>query len=150
MIYKYVGLYSDIYNCAMHNFNETVIETDLSELFLSDAWNRPSQWFMATEPRRPMIYIVMDQIISNVLNMKQIFKPPVVFVTARMAVNNAYDLFHYEEALEDKMHIFEVGIHTSMHGKKTKNIGKIVSRSFIRLKYNYADIVSFNAIWKVG
>jgi hypothetical protein len=144
MLYKYGGLYTDIDNWAMDNFNETVIEPDLSAFFFSDAWDRPSQWFMATEPRHPMMYMAMNQIISNVLNMKHIFKPKVVFVTGPMAVKNAYALFHYEEALEDKMRIFEGGVHTGMHGKKTKKIGK-AALPFITSKYNYAEIVPFNA-----
>jgi len=149
MLYKYGGLYSDIDNWAMDTFNETVIEPDLSAFFFSDGWSRPSQWFMATEPRHPMMYMAMNQIISNVLNMSHIFKPKVVFVTGPMAVKDAYALFHYEEVLEDKRRIFEGGLYTGMHGKKTKKIGHDVSSSFIKLKYNYADIVPFNATLNV-
>ena len=149
ILYKYGGLYSDIDNWAMDTFNETVIEPDLSALFFSDAWSRPSQWFMATEPRHPMMYMAMNQIISNVLDMKRIFNPKVVFVTGPGAVKDAYALFHYYEAREDKMRIYEGGVYIGMHGKKTKKIGNDVTPSFIRPKYNYADIVPFNATLNV-
>ena len=102
MLYKYGGLYSDIDNWAMDTFNETVIEPDLSAFFFSDGWNRPSQWFMATEPRHPMMYMAMHQIISNVLNLKQIYKPQVIFVTGPMAVKDAYALFTMKRQMKTR------------------------------------------------
>jgi hypothetical protein len=51
--------------------------------------------------------MAMNQIISNVLDMKRIFNPNVIFVTGPGAVKDACALFHYFEMLEDKMRIYE-------------------------------------------
>lgn len=83
ILYKYGGIYSDIDVSPVMDgsFTERSIRSDLSAFFMEDPWKRPSQWWIAVEPRHPMMYLTMFQIIENLFQMENIRVPRVVFVT---------------------------------------------------------------------
>jgi hypothetical protein len=45
-LYQYGGGYADFDVLPGELLNETIIDPSDSALFLSDAWNRPSQWYV--------------------------------------------------------------------------------------------------------
>lgn len=81
ILYKYGGVYSDIDNYPGHEMKEAVIPFNVTGFTFSDVWNRPSQWFMAFEPRHPLMFLTMKQIILNVLSLEDVHHPPLVFST---------------------------------------------------------------------
>ena len=92
--YKYGGVYADIDRWPEDAFHETNIPTNVSGFFYSDAWDRPSQWFMAFEPNHPMMYLTMEKIVKNLLQFYTIgTKPKLVFLTGPHVVFHAYREF---------------------------------------------------------
>merc|ERR1719230_1259659 len=49
VLWLYGGVYTDIDNAPGDEFDEHTIPSDVSAFYFSDVYNRPSQWFMATE-----------------------------------------------------------------------------------------------------
>jgi hypothetical protein len=158
VLYRYGGIYSDIDNWPTDLLNETTIPANVSSFFLSDAWNRPSQWFMALEPRHPMMYLAMQEIIENLLEMDDIVYPKVVFVTGpnvmRSAFKKFYDISFEEQAHKDPFgptNGIMMGAYKKPILKYTNNIGReckgceyIRGDKYIKSKKGYSDIVRFN------
>lgn len=90
VLFTYGGVYSDIDNWPADTVDEHLIPESVSAFFFSDPWNRPSQWFMATEKAHPMLYLGLRMIIENVLNLEMIGHPKVVFVTGPHVMGYAY------------------------------------------------------------
>lgn len=91
VVYRYGGLYSDIDVWPTAAFTEeALIQPDDQAFFLSDAWTRPSQWLFAMEPRHPVAYAVMHTILNNILALKDVMSPKLVFTTGPMAFKNGY------------------------------------------------------------
>jgi len=93
MLYKYGGVYTDIDNWPTDAFDESTIRSDLSAFFFTDAYNRPSQWFMAAEPKHTIMYLSMKQIISNILNIRNLRRIKTVITTGPNAVKTGYKRF---------------------------------------------------------
>jgi len=102
VLYKYGGVYTDIDNWAGDNFTEETIPANVTGFTFSDVAKRPSQWFMAFEPRHPLMYLAMKQIMHNILNLVDIYKPPVVFVTGPGPVWDAYKIFMDNESSQNR------------------------------------------------
>ena len=49
ILYRYGGIYVDLDMLPGPEFTEDTIQSEDAAVFLSDQWNRPSQWFMAME-----------------------------------------------------------------------------------------------------
>jgi len=146
LLYKYGGVYSDIDNWPLEAFKETMIRTDLSAFFFSDAWTRPSQWFMAAEPRHPIMHGSMHHIIQNLLNMQSLWSPKVVFITGPNAVKDGYYDFLASHCCngtvtQDEMLKNDV----VMTGMLQKQVMKISPKKFITSKYGYNDLVAWNS-----
>jgi Mannosyltransferase OCH1 and related enzymes len=104
VLYKYGGVYSDIDNWAGNELKEEVIPYNVTGFTFSDVWNRPSQWFMAFEPRHPLMYLTMKQIILNVLSLEDVYHPPLVFSTGPAALNDAYIVFMSKDDVQGTIH----------------------------------------------
>lgn len=83
VLYTYGGVYSDIDNYPGDEMKEEMIPYNVTGFTFSDSWNRPSQWFMAFEPRHPLMYLTIKQIILNVLSLEDVHHPPLVFSTGK-------------------------------------------------------------------
>ena len=146
ILYKYGGVYSDIDNWPLEPFTEAVIEPTISAFFLSDAYNRPSQWFMAAEPRHPMMYMAMNIILHNLMQLANIAQPKVVFVTGPHAFRNGYVQFLMTpNNIENKVEIFAEGLQLGYYGKTIRKVSKNESENFMISKYKYDEVVPYNA-----
>ncbi|GFH55421.1 hypothetical protein CTEN210_11897 [Chaetoceros tenuissimus] len=150
ILYKYGGVYSDIDMWPSEIFTEKTIRNDLSAFFFVDGWNRPSQWFMATEPSHPIMYLSVKQIIHNLLQMKSLRKPRVVFVTGPEAVKTAYFNFLAPKCCNGTMQQEKVlANNIEMEGPFGKKVIKIKTgkreKPFIYQKYQYGDMVVYNS-----
>ena len=93
VVYRYGGIYTDIDNWPGPNLNEGTIGPDEEGFFLSTLLEKPSQWFFAMEPRHPMLYNVMMQILARLLDMNQVEKPHLVTVTGPIAFESGHICF---------------------------------------------------------
>jgi len=149
MLVKYGGVYSDIDNWPLDAFNEDTIRPDLSAFFLRDGWNRPSQWFMAAEPRHPIMTLSMQYIVGNILSLDNIQQPRVLFVTGPHVVKAGYEKFvrNGNETLDSDTQVFVNNqILTGMHNK---TVFKCAREDLIISKHGYNDIVPFNSTLNV-
>ena len=139
LLYKHGGIYSDIDVVPGRYLGEQTIRLDLSFFSFVDAWMRPSQWFMATEPRHPIMTLAMLQITQNLLAMKKIRTPKLVFVTGPHVVKSAWHQFismgpnNYTDYWENN---FEY------EGAFNKKVLKHQTNNFVSSKDNYKDIVT--------
>jgi len=114
ILYTYGGLYVDI-DTWVEAFSEETIPSNASGFFFSDVWNRPSQWCMAFEPRHPLLYLAVNQITTNILNIPNVYRPRLVFTTGPQAVYQAYQQF----TGGSRKHIQAPGWHKGLNTTKT-------------------------------
>ncbi|KAL7459989.1 hypothetical protein ACHAXS_000459, partial [Conticribra weissflogii] len=81
IVYQYGGIYTDIDNVPELIGENRPITNEDEAFFLSDAWNRPSQWFFAMEPKHPVAFYALYAIFGKLQELESIEKPRVVFVT---------------------------------------------------------------------
>lgn len=93
LLWKYGGVYTDIDNWPEDAFTEDVIPANLTAFFFSDPNNRPSQWFMALEPRYPIMYESMLHVIHHIFEMGNLRQPQLVQVTGPFAIRMGYAVF---------------------------------------------------------
>ena len=156
ILYKYGGVYSDIDNYPLSDFDERTIRSDLSAFFFSDPWNRPSQWFMAAEPRHPLMYLTLRQIIKNVMGIGNILRPKVVFTTGPMALKGGYDMF-LSSPVRSSNHSLTIDRYENdveingLFGKSVlkHRLPKRKGKEVIAIKYKYDEIVPFNSTLNV-
>lgn len=150
ILYKYGGVYTDIDNWPTDAFQESTIRSDLSGFFFHDGRQRPSQWFMAVEPVHPFMHLAMSHIIQNVLDMTRLPKPMVTLVTGPNAVKNAYVYFLAPTCCNGtniQEEIFANDV--VMTGIMEKKVIKTSAEEFITSKYQYDEIVPYNATLNV-
>jgi|AntRauTorckE5430_2_1112549.scaffolds.fasta_scaffold03680_1 mannosyltransferase OCH1-like enzyme len=155
ILYKYGGIYTDLDVWPLDTFNETSIRTpDLSAFFLTDSWNRPSQWFMVLEPYHPIMSLAMGGIIRNVLLMPNIHNPRVTYITGPNAVKEAYLQFLFPLVMNmtetnNQARDLLLRSDIQMKGLFKKVVMKTDSRPYIVAKKGYSDIVPFNSTMNV-
>mmetsp|Transcript_4468 Transcript_4468/g.11204 ORF Transcript_4468/g.11204 Transcript_4468/m.11204 type:complete len:465 (-) Transcript_4468:2-1396(-) len=89
--WRFGGMYSD--NDILPSqggLTEHTIFNDTTFFALSDVWNRPSQWLFASTPKHPVFKNTMQILPRFVLDVPDIAKPRVVFVTGPQILNNGY------------------------------------------------------------
>ena len=155
ILYKYGGIYTDLDIWPLETFNETSIRRpDLSAFFLTDAWNRPSQWFMALEPYHPIMSLAISGIIRNVLLMPNIHNPRVIYITGPNAVKEAYLQFlvplvmNMTETNNDARNLL-LRKDIKMKGLFDKVVMKTDSGPYIVQQKGYLDVVPFNSTMNV-
>jgi len=163
VLWKYGGIYTDIDNWPEDDFTESLIPKNVSAFFFNDARLRPSQWFMAAEPRHPIMNETMVGIICNLFEMKRIRNPPVIKVTGPDAL-----LFGYKQFLDDNFienqRMESNGYQVGKHGKVVyKMLGDNISPTYlprgitrrdmlpdyITIKKGYNDVVFSNSTLNV-
>lgn len=90
VLYKYGGIYSDIDVAPGRDFTEASILPNYTAFFLSDGWNRPSQWTHAMKPRHPIAYFTMLEILTRVSAMEDVSHIKPVFTTGPDALKHGY------------------------------------------------------------
>jgi hypothetical protein len=155
LLWKYGGVYTDIDNWPEDAFTEDLIPGNLTAFFFSDPNNRPSQWFMALEPRHPIMYDSMLHVIQHIFEMRNLRQPQVVQVTGPFAIRMGYAVFLSrlrKDGMEavfrnDKVLIGTAGksVYKSSNGYYQRRL----KNKFISLKKGYDDIVPWNTTLNV-
>ena len=125
VLYRYGGLYSDIDNWPLQPFTEDEpIQQGDSAMFFSDPFNRPSQWFMSMEPKHPIAYFSMFEILKRILAVETIedFKP--VFTTGPDPCKIGYAVF-LEGNGEKYEEIFGLGVHVAAERFGNRTVRKL-------------------------
>lgn len=135
VLYKYGGVYVDIDNAPASNFREHLIEPFVTGFFLSDCWTRPTQSFLALEPRHPIAYNTMTKVLKNLWNLESIGKPKVVFVTGPQVLKFGFEMFAYDN--KNLFHKRDAYI-TGFFNKTVKKMGH---QKWIDMKPGWADTV---------
>lgn len=149
VLWKYGGIYTDIDIWPEDTFTEDVIPANVSAFFFHDPFNRPSQWFMALEPRHPIMYESMMIILHNIMDIRNLRKPSVVQVTGPGAVKNGYAAFFPHMWQEGVDAVFQNN--QFMIGKYGKVVYKLFNGQYhigehlyVTNKKDYHHIVPFN------
>ena len=162
ILWKYGGLYTDIDNWPGDLFTESLIPGNVSAWFLTDPYFRPSQWFMALEPRHPMMYETMTKIVHNLFQMSNVRRPPVVAVTGPKALDYGYQQFLSPMWDQGKEALYQTD--TVLTGKLGKTLIKAVGNNlspknkpkgmtreefkhlphYIGIKQGYSEMVAYN------
>ena len=139
VLYRYGGLYSDIDNWPLQPFTENdPIQQDDSAMFFSDPWNRPSQWFMSMEPKHPIAYFSMFEILKRIVAVETIedFRP--VFTTGPEPCRDGYVNF-LEGNGEKKEEIFKIGVHVAAERFGNRTVRKLHREGGEYLRKNLGD-----------
>jgi hypothetical protein len=149
VLWKYGGIYTDIDNWPEDRFTEDIIPKNVSAFFFSDPYNRPSQWFMALEPRHPIMYFTMLTIIENILAMGSLRNPNVVQVTGPGTVKTGYAFLLSNMWQDGNDVIFQND--KTLTGRFGKTVYKLSNGNYRRgehiylsMKHGYYDIVPYN------
>jgi hypothetical protein len=120
VLYKYGGIYSDLDSGPGVKLTEDAIQSNDSAFFLSDAWNRPSQWLHAMEPKHPIAYFTMLEILTRVLALEDISIIKPVFLTGPDALKHGYGkALNWGNTTDD---IFSSGVHVGKFSKLARKI----------------------------
>jgi hypothetical protein len=120
VLYKYGGIYSDMDNGPGVKLTEDAIQPNDSAFFLSDVWNRPSHWLHAMEPKHPIAYFTMLEILTRVLALNDISSIKPVFLTGPEALKHGYmRALDLGNRTDD---IFSSGVHIGKFSKLTQKI----------------------------
>jgi hypothetical protein len=147
LIYRYGGIYSDI-DVVPNEFSEThPIEAEDQAFFVSDGWNRPTQWWFAMEARHPVAYFTIIEIFKRLSELKKIEAPRVVFVTGPEALK-----FGYGNAMvdwdKDGMSVFDENVvHACKFNKTARKVPNKNSRHVGTI--NMDEAVMWNATLNV-
>ncbi|KAL9188243.1 hypothetical protein ACHAXT_006621 [Thalassiosira profunda] len=143
VIYRYGGLYTDVDNVPSEKFTEAgPIGAHDDAFFLSDSWNRPSQWFFAMTPRHPIAYFALFSVFVNLQKLESIERPSVVFVTGPDALKRGYgDALGWKTSVGDGKDIFAEGTHRCKWGS---NVTKLLGKHGHITQLNMNEMVDFN------
>ena len=125
VLYRYGGIYTDIDNWPGPRINDWIRKTDTA-FFVSDAYQRPSQWFMAMEPRHPIAYYSMLEVLQRVLDLPNVNQPKVVITTGPDAVKHGFG-----RAL-----LWQWNAHVSDHVETFRAVGNRIVRKISFDKYS--------------
>jgi len=91
VVYEFGGFYSDVDNVPIKSFkNGAAIHPDDTFFSSSDGYIRPCQNAFAMEPKHPIAVFTIQTILNNLLNMRSMRRPKVVFVTGPGAFGDGY------------------------------------------------------------
>jgi len=144
ILYKYGGVYTDIDNWPLDSLFERNIGPDHSAVFFSDAYARPSQWFMASQDHHPIMYLAMTYIMHQIVNIEYLQQINLVATTGPAAFKIGYEQFFY-----DKGPIYGGGTFIGMHEMSVRKFLQVPTDRRIRGGYKFNDIVPFNATLNV-
>lgn len=141
IIYRFGGLYTDVDMFPTEKFTETEpIKVDDDAFFLSDAWNRPSQWFFAMEPKHPIAYYTIFEIYLRLIKLDSIERPSVVFVTGPDAVKFGYGRASLAWTVKGGPDVFLPGTHQC---KWNKTVTKLPRSGYVD-QLNMKETVDWN------
>lgn len=152
ILYQYGGVYTDIDNWPLDKFSEGLWtnindesnnNTNLTAFFFSDSAFRPTQWFMAMEPRHPIAYFALLNIQNNLYNLKNLANPDIITVTGPNTLRDAFYQFIYSEGGYESMAQTGrfsknlrggEGYFTGMHQMRIRKLGTFSRGKIVLLK----------------
>ena len=107
------GFYADFDVAPGPKLTELTVHQNVSAFFLSDAWNRPSQWLIGIEPNHPIMYHTMLIIIEQLVHLADVSQVRLVFVTGPDSLKKGYTtvISTGDGGKEPYKQIFNTGIH---------------------------------------
>ena len=98
ILYRYGGIYTDMDSAPGEKFVlsdnvTTIISDDDDGFFVVERVGCISQYFMATSPRHPFMFMAVQQVFARLLDTDSIGEQYVPFVTGPGALKNAYIRF---------------------------------------------------------
>jgi hypothetical protein len=137
VLYKYGGIYSDTDIGPGAMLTEDTIQADDTAFFLSDAWNRPSQWMQGMEAKSPIAYFTMLEILTRVLALSDISSIKPVFLTGPDALKHGYGrALNWQNGNFD---LFEAGVHEGKFCKVRKLKGPLYESSYMSESVAWGD-----------
>lgn len=128
VLFLYGGIYSDIDNGPGVEFTQDLIQSNILAFFLSDSSNRPSQWMQAMEPRHPIAYFTMLEILTRVLAMENVNAIRPVFLTGPDSLRAGYQKAMKKE--NETENIFADGVHHTKFGDTVRKISNKKNETF--------------------
>ncbi|KAL3933544.1 MAG: hypothetical protein SGARI_003682 [Bacillariaceae sp.] len=111
ILYRYGGMYGDFDMMPEKLLTQDTVEATDSAVFLSDGWNRPSQWFMAMAPKHPIAYFTILEIMKRLTELKDVSAIKVVFTTGPDLLKHGY--WNALVTAEDYDKVYDHGLHKS-------------------------------------
>jgi hypothetical protein len=145
VLYKYGGIYCDADTAPGVKLFEDAIQSNDSAFFLSDAWNRPSQWMQAMEPKHPIAYFTMLEILTRVLALEDISSIKPVFLTGPAALRSGYEKAFNRTLVKGEDDIFSLGVHD---GKFSKQVRKLKGDKTDHVSHYMSEKVAWGATHK--
>eukprot|EP00588_Corethron_pennatum_P013812 CAMPEP_0194274676 /NCGR_PEP_ID=MMETSP0169-20130528/7698_1 /TAXON_ID=218684 /ORGANISM="Corethron pennatum, Strain L29A3" /LENGTH=354 /DNA_ID=CAMNT_0039017937 /DNA_START=274 /DNA_END=1338 /DNA_ORIENTATION=+ len=121
ILYTYGGFYSDFDIAPGPQLNESSVQATDSAFFLTDPFNRPSQWLHGIEPQHSISYFTMMEILKNLQELKDVSEVKLVFVTGPHVLLAGYCFsFNFLEGKKDS--ILTYGLHQTKYGKLVRKL----------------------------
>jgi len=92
VLWEYGGIYSDIDSAPMSWTPESIRPWD-DAYFVVENYDAPSQYFMATAPRHPVIYFAIHQALSRIMTQMNVQKIDTSYVTGPFALLDGFTFF---------------------------------------------------------
>jgi hypothetical protein len=140
------GFYSDFDIAPGPKLTELTIQQNDSAFFLSDAWNRPSQWLIGMEPNHPIMYHTMLILLELLLKLKNVSKVKLVFLTGPDVLKQGYNAVITTEdgGAEPYKQIFKTGIHRLRKPYPNKRVHKLGYKGHVYQNANHKVPYSIN------
>jgi hypothetical protein len=141
------GFYSDFDIAPGPKLTELTIQHNASAFFLSDNWNRPSQWLMGMEPNHPIMYHTMLIILEQLLKLKNVSKVKLVFLTGPDALKQGYNavITTKDDGEEPYKQIFKTGIHRLRKPYPNKVVHKLGYKGHVYQNANHKVPYTINS-----
>lgn len=106
VLYEYGGIYTDIDNHP-NKFNGTTIAVDDQAFFVVEKLGVLSQYFMAAEPKHPLMYLLVKQILTRVLQLPNVKKQFPAVLTGPGALKTAMIEFMNKLHLQEPKAVYD-------------------------------------------
>ena len=90
VLWEYGGVYTDIDNAPTARFDASTIHRDDDAFFVKERSGILSQYFMATTPRHPLIYLLVHHMMNKLLALNDVGSQTVSVVTGPGALRHAF------------------------------------------------------------
>ena len=145
-MWEYGGIYTDIDNAPTDEFKaRNYIGEEDQAFFVIERGGFLSQYFYASEPRHPMMYMIIQHTLLRLLALNNVFNQYVPFVTGPGAVKSAFIGFMSDWDTGRFGKVRQPGVYTGM-GNTTVTVlntartsGQYVARGVVRNKGRLYD-----------
>lgn len=99
VLWEYGGMYTDVDNVPGVLFNSSTIHDDDQGFFVVERNKVLSQYFMAVEPRHPLMYLLVQAILHRLYDTPDVEHQYIPFVTGPGALKSAFRQFMNTQSL---------------------------------------------------